>query len=61
MKQQKKSFKVGDKVEFTDEFGKKQISHVTSLDAYGVKGMLGIEGSYGCYVRKISEVKKHGT
>lgn len=49
--------KVGDKVEFTNEFGKKQISVVTAIGVAG-KGLLSIKGSYGSYVRKPSEVKK---
>ena len=48
--------KVGDKVEFTDEFGKKQISIITAIGVAG-DGLLSIKGSYGFYVRKPSEVK----
>jgi len=51
------SIKVGDKVEFVDEFGKKQVNIVTAIGEAG-RGLLSIRGTYGWYVRKPEEVRK---
>jgi hypothetical protein len=56
------TFQVGDKVEFTDEFGKKQQSVITRIVPKGEYSKRGysyaIKGTYGTYVRSPEEIRK---
>jgi hypothetical protein len=50
-------FQYGDAVVFTDEFGQERLGTVISTDAYEMGGVLGVTGTYGCYVRWPNEVR----
>ena len=56
------NIKDGDTVEFKDEFGNTKTSVVTRLVPIGeyskTEESVAIKGSYGSYVRTLSEVKK---
>lgn len=50
---------VGDLVTIIDEFGEPFTSTIIALDAYEMQGVLGIDGTYGCYCRKREEIYNH--
>ncbi len=56
------SYQVGDKVEFTDEFGKKRQSVITRIVPKGEYAKdeiaYAIKGTYGSYFRTADEIKR---
>ena len=52
------SYQYGDKVVFTDEFGKERVGTVIAPDAYDMPGRIGIDvGEYGMYHRASEDIR----